>query len=120
MQGNFGNALMKAVTKAKRRVTLSICGLGMLDETEVETIPDVEYVEAEIEEPTNGDTMPLEDAKKVKNSEGELYHELETEKLAHMANALTKSLNDSKITDKDRDERLYKLEAIKVILKSRQ
>lgn len=39
MQGNFGNALMKAITKAKRRVTLSICGLGWLDETEVETIP---------------------------------------------------------------------------------
>lgn len=33
------NAMLKAVTKAKRRVTLSICGLGMLDETEVETIP---------------------------------------------------------------------------------
>ena len=32
------NAMMKAETKAKRRVTLSICGLGMLDETEVETI----------------------------------------------------------------------------------
>ena len=31
--------MMKAETKAKRRVTLSICGLGMLDETEVETIP---------------------------------------------------------------------------------
>jgi hypothetical protein len=30
------NALMKAETKAKRRVTLAICGLGMLDETEVE------------------------------------------------------------------------------------
>lgn len=29
------NAMMKAITKAKRRVTLSICGLGMLDETEV-------------------------------------------------------------------------------------
>ena len=40
MRGDFGNALMKAVTKAKRRVTLSICGLGMLDETEVETITD--------------------------------------------------------------------------------
>lgn len=39
MQGNMGNALMKAVTKAKRRVTLSICGLGMLDETEIESIP---------------------------------------------------------------------------------
>lgn len=33
------NAMMKAETKAKRRVTLSICGLGMLDETEIETIP---------------------------------------------------------------------------------
>lgn len=44
MQGNYGNALMKAVTKAKRRVTLSICGLGMLDETEVETIPDAQIV----------------------------------------------------------------------------
>lgn len=32
------NAMMKAETKAKRRVTLSICGLGMLDETEVGSI----------------------------------------------------------------------------------
>lgn len=32
------NAMMKAETKAKRRVTLSICGLGMLDETEVDSI----------------------------------------------------------------------------------
>ena len=36
---NLANAIMKAETKAKRRVTLSICGLGMLDETELETIP---------------------------------------------------------------------------------
>lgn len=36
---NLGNAMMKAITKAKRRVTLSICGLGLLDETEVDTIP---------------------------------------------------------------------------------
>lgn len=33
------NAIMKAITKAKRRATLSLCGLGMLDETELETIP---------------------------------------------------------------------------------
>ncbi len=37
----FSNALLKAETKAKRRVTLSICGLGYLDETEVEDIPGV-------------------------------------------------------------------------------
>ncbi|EDO7990849.1 hypothetical protein GZ693_001768 [Campylobacter coli] len=35
---NLANAIMKAITKAKRRVTLSICGLGMLDESELETI----------------------------------------------------------------------------------
>lgn len=33
------NAYMKAITKAKRRAVLSLCGLGMLDETELETIP---------------------------------------------------------------------------------
>ncbi|EAK3138742.1 hypothetical protein C5096_04710 [Campylobacter coli] len=33
---NLANAIMKAITKAKRRVTLSICGLGMLDESELD------------------------------------------------------------------------------------
>ena len=33
------NAMMATETKSKRRVTLSICGLGMLDETEVADIP---------------------------------------------------------------------------------
>ena len=33
------NGLMKAETKAKRRATLSILGLGMLDESELDTIP---------------------------------------------------------------------------------
>lgn len=33
------NAMMKAETKAKRRVTLSVCGLGMLDENEVDSVP---------------------------------------------------------------------------------
>src|SRR5919109_2399665 len=36
----LANALMKAETKAKRRVTLSIAGLGWLDETELDTIPE--------------------------------------------------------------------------------
>jgi hypothetical protein len=51
---NRANAMMKAETKAKRRVTLSICGLGMLDETEVETIrqePPPLVVEAAKNEP---------------------------------------------------------------------
>lgn len=34
----LANALMKAETKAKRRVTLSLAGLGMMDESEIETV----------------------------------------------------------------------------------
>ena len=34
----LANALMKCVTKAKRRAVLSLCGLGMMDETELETV----------------------------------------------------------------------------------
>ena len=37
----LANALMKCETKAKRRVTLSLAGLGWLDETEISTIPGV-------------------------------------------------------------------------------
>lgn len=44
----LANALMKAETKAKRRVTLSISGLGMLDETETETIPGAVPVEVKV------------------------------------------------------------------------
>jgi len=35
----LANAILKATTKAIRRTVLSHCGLGMLDETEVDTIP---------------------------------------------------------------------------------
>ena len=66
LQGeNLANALMKAETKAKRRVTLAICGLSMLDEAELDgvrnkiepparkTLDDVEYDRAtgEVEPP---------------------------------------------------------------------
>jgi hypothetical protein len=38
------NAIMKAITKAKRRVTLSICGLGFLDESEIDSIPGAQQI----------------------------------------------------------------------------
>jgi hypothetical protein len=44
MRGDTANSQMKAVTKGKRRLTLSLCGLGWLDETEVQTIPDARPV----------------------------------------------------------------------------
>ena len=41
---------MKAETKAKRRVTLSICGLGILDESETDTMPGAVTVDVAHEE----------------------------------------------------------------------
>ena len=37
-----GRVMVTGNTKAKRRLTLSLCGLGMLDETEIETIPNAQ------------------------------------------------------------------------------
>lgn len=41
----LANAVMKSETKAKRRVTLSICGLGFTDESEVDSIPHARVME---------------------------------------------------------------------------
>lgn len=43
------NAIMKAETKAKRRVTLSISGMGWTDESEIESIPNAKMVEVELD-----------------------------------------------------------------------
>lgn len=40
----LANAMMKTVTKAKRRVTLSICGLAWPDEGEMQTVPGTQRV----------------------------------------------------------------------------
>ena len=56
----LANALMKAETKAKRRVTLSIAGLGWLDETELETIPQGPHAVIPSEEPLASEELPAE------------------------------------------------------------
>lgn len=43
------NAIMKAETKAKRRVTLSISGLGWVDESEIESIPNANRVNVDMQ-----------------------------------------------------------------------
>lgn len=56
----LANALMKAETKAKRRVTLSIAGLGLLDETELETIPSANIIDSQegiLEKPKNDELI---------------------------------------------------------------
>ncbi len=53
----MANAFMKAETKAKRRVTLSIAGLGLLDEHEVETVPNAMKVDLETGEIIEGELI---------------------------------------------------------------
>jgi hypothetical protein len=48
------NALMKAETKSKRRATLSIAGLGILDESEIETIPGAQVESMSVRETATG------------------------------------------------------------------
>jgi hypothetical protein len=57
------NAIMKAITKGKRRVTLSLLGLGLPDESEVDDLPqalrvDVDAATGEIQPPLRGLAMP--------------------------------------------------------------
>ena len=40
----LSNAMMRAEAKAKRRVALSLCGLGMIDDSEVDSIPGAKRV----------------------------------------------------------------------------
>lgn len=53
------NAIMKAITKAKRRVTLSLAGLGWLDETEIDGIPGAQRVDVDTDtgEIIDGDVL---------------------------------------------------------------
>jgi hypothetical protein len=67
---NLANAMMKASTKAKRRVTLSICGLGIIDESEVDSIPDAKPIQADGQVVT-GEQKPLQIANAPDSDPGE-------------------------------------------------
>ncbi len=65
-------------------------------------------------------TMTLEDASAIVSSTGELYGNIPTEKLALMANSITKKLRGAPIPADERAESERKYAAIDIILKSRQ
>jgi hypothetical protein len=135
----LANAMMKGETKAKRRVTLSICGLGMMDESELETTPAQRVIVAETGEIVEPKPIPIHtpdaDPSKVKPitksepaaasmtiefAEAEYsetrkcsYGQLTNEELSNMANALTK-------VAKRGENQERKLQASKMILAARQ
>jgi hypothetical protein len=61
----LANAMMKCETKAKRRVTLSICGLGFTDESEIDSIPDAKRIQVA----DNGEIIDVQPAPAPKATE---------------------------------------------------
>ena len=56
----LSNSMMKAVTKAKRRATLSFCGLGMLCDEEIDTVPGAKRITEEELQVTHSDERVIE------------------------------------------------------------
>jgi hypothetical protein len=72
---SLANAMMKAETKAKRRVTLSLCGLGVLDESEVDSVPGayrVDVESGEVHQPIK-DQAPADDRDLVRSADDRLW-----------------------------------------------
>jgi len=69
----LANALMKAETKAKRRVTLSICGLGMTDESEVESIAGAYYPEESTGAYVPTDTREVDDRDMIRSADERIW-----------------------------------------------
>lgn len=61
----LANAIMKAETKAKRRATLDLLGLGMLDESELGSLPDVQTA-------TVVSSTPIADAPAAQQAQGQV------------------------------------------------
>lgn len=120
MQGNTANAQMKAVTKAKRRLTLSLCGLGMLDETEIETIPNAKISviddsgEMNPALPTVSE-MTLEEAMAMTDSKGRIYGDMTNDELSKYAYGINKALRGGELDNRRQETYLRKLQAIKLI-----
>lgn len=64
-------------------------------------------------------TLTVETAEAVTSSDGTRYGDIETDKLVHMANAITKSIKKNGISHEEHEEHQMKLDAIRVILESR-
>jgi len=149
MQGNSANAQMKAVTKAKRRLTLSLCGLGWLDETEIETIPNARQItvtsDGEIiqqdEAPAAAPEvkafdevtflknfnpqkdfvpLPLDEAKAEKSAKEGTYGTMSTEQLYRRLSSIAKRIRDNDMTSEESSVYLHKLAAIQTVLLDRK
>lgn len=92
----LANAFLKCETKAKRRLTLSICGLSFLDETEINTFPgstpvkvnhETGVIEATMHEPYTTGTVLLSD-KPAERTDEEVLADIDQEKINELAETI--------------------------------
>lgn len=84
-------------------------------ETEPKTVVEKPTTKTEVV----NETMTIEVAYKITNSENEMYGELPTETLDNMQTGINKALRKNSLTDEERATYKRKLQAIGVILKAR-
>jgi len=65
-------------------------------------------------------SMTVETAEAVTNKDGVRYGDIDTKTLSHMGNAITKAMEKNGMSHEKHEEHQLKLDAIKVILESRQ
>lgn len=98
------NALMKAETKAKRRVTLSLCGMGWTDESEIDSIPNAKPIDVDL---STGE---------IKNSPPQIsnktYPKITTEQAQDIYNLLGDCAPDYKKWFLDRLKSTYNLDTV--------
>jgi hypothetical protein len=107
------NAIMKAETKAKRRVTLSIVGLGWTDESEVDSIPGARPV---VVDPETGEILSQKTGEPAQNAQVEIVEATpqpeqppqtstkpDKTKPSGAVVALARSMDDCGLNEKQRD-----------------
>ena len=85
-----------------------------------ETIEEVAALQVDPIVEAVSEPMTLEKAYTVTNSEGELYHTLDDEKLTHMSYGIGRALHKSDITPEHKAELEMKFDVIRVILNARK
>jgi len=88
----LANAMLKGITKAKRRVTLSLVGLGMMDETEVATIPGAERIDpAQMEDEARNVPQRLKTVALPDGGKGSVEHDPTREEIKNVTSVSRQS-----------------------------
>lgn len=106
----LANAMMKSITKAKRRAVLALCGLGMPDETEIDDTPNslpVDQAKSRVEQIIDAQVEPQQfvtenDLSKEVKEDEKIKPKTEKEQSKKQKEAIKKEDSKSDIKSSDR------------------